>query len=69
MDTNQFFAGTPVLSLITNFSGDGGFEKIYMVMSHLPERTATNQMRRPSQEKTRGFWNGPTRENQEQTSG
>ena len=59
MDNNQFFAGTPVLSLITNFSGNGDFEKIYMVMGHLPERTATNQMRKPSRIENRSLWNGP----------
>lgn len=60
MDNNQFLAGMPVLGLITNFSGNGGFEKIYMVMGHLPEQTASNQMRQPSREERRGFWNGPS---------
>jgi len=59
MDNNHFFAGTPVLSLITNFSENGDFEKIYMVMGHLPERTATNQMRRPARTENRSLWNGP----------
>jgi len=59
MENNQFFAGTPVLTLITNFSNNGNFEKIYMVMGHLPEKTASNQMRNNTQSKKRGFWNGP----------
>jgi hypothetical protein len=59
MDNNQLFAGTPVLSLITNFSRSGDFEKIYMVMGHLPERTGSNRMRQPSSQKTNSFWNGP----------
>jgi hypothetical protein len=66
MENNQFFAGAPVLSLITNFSDNGGFERIYMVMNHLPQRAASNQMRRPApQEHNRRTWNGPMTDSSE----
>ncbi len=64
MENNQLFYGTPVLSLITNFSKSGDFERVYMVMGReLPSRPARNQMRQAEPAPSRNGWNGPLQHN------
>lgn len=62
MENSQLFYGTPVLSLITNFSRTGDFERVYMVMGReLPGKQVRNEMRQAEPKASRSGWNGPLR--------
>ena len=59
MENNNIFAGMPVLTLITNFSETGNFERIHMVMERKISSSNQNQIKRKSIPNTHRFWNGP----------
>lgn len=62
METNAIFAGMPVLSLITNFTPDGQFERIHLVTGRpVSSKHVRNQMRRnlPVADEAQTAWNGP----------
>jgi len=59
MENNNIFAGMPVLSLITNFSESGNFERIHLVMDRKLSGTTQNQSRKKHVSKFNRFWNGP----------
>ena len=59
MNTSEIFREMPLTTLITNFSCDGGFEKIYLATSHKPDPGASNQFRKkPEQNTLKNNWNG-----------
>jgi hypothetical protein len=59
MKNEQIFAGMPVLTLITNFSHEGEFEKIYMVMERKKDDVSCNQKRKRALPPIHSTWNGP----------
>lgn len=59
MNNYPLFADMPVLSMITNFSKNGNFERIYLVMERSPENRAKNEVRKAKSGETRSLWNGP----------
>ena len=59
MNNYPLFADMPVLSMITNFSKNGNFERIYLVMERSPESRAKNELRKAQPSETRSLWNGP----------
>jgi hypothetical protein len=60
MENKPSFSGTPVLSLITNFSSNGSFERIYMVMGNpLPTNQVSNRKRQNRFPDSSLHWNGP----------
>jgi hypothetical protein len=58
METNALLKEMPLTCLITNFSGDGGFERIYLATGHKPDASATNQFRkREEHRELKSRWN------------
>lgn len=59
MNPYPLFANMPVLSMITNFSRNGDFERIYLVMENPPENRFKNERRQSRPVPVRNTWNGP----------
>jgi hypothetical protein len=59
MENNNIFAGMPVLTLITNFSQTGNFERIHLVMERKLSGQSQNQSRKKAIPNINRFWNGP----------
>jgi hypothetical protein len=60
MENSAIFNEMPLLSIITNFSNDGGLERVYLVTGRKPAPNARNRFRNaPTEEKpVRNTWNG-----------
>jgi hypothetical protein len=59
MNTNDIFKSMPLTAVITNFSPDRGFERIYLATGHKPDPSARNQYRnKPVEAEVRSSWNG-----------
>jgi len=59
MENNNIFVGMPFLSVITNFSVNGDFERIHLVMERKISNREQNQIKGKSQPAVNRFWNGP----------
>lgn len=59
MSQYSIFANMPVLSMITNFSPTGDFERVYLVMENSPENRSRNERRTARNVPVRNTWNGP----------
>jgi hypothetical protein len=59
MNNNHLFADIPVLGLITNFSENGDFEKIFMVVESRPKQRIGSRLRRSLVSPQDRIWNGP----------
>ena len=59
MENNNIFAGMPVLTLITNFSQSGSFERIHLVTERKISGQLQNQLRVKTGLSNKRFWNGP----------
>jgi len=59
MENSNIFAGMPVLTLITNFSQTGNFERIHLVMDRKLSGHTQNQIRTKAVPNVNKFWNGP----------
>lgn len=60
MENSVIFNEMPLLSIITNFSNDGGLERVYLVTGRKPAPNVRNTFRNtPTEEKpVRNTWNG-----------
>jgi hypothetical protein len=59
MNTSEIFREMPLTTLITNFSAEGGFERIYLATNRKPNPAASNQFRkRPENGESKNSWNG-----------
>ena len=60
MESQTLLAGMPVLSLVTNFTPDGGFERIHLITGHkAAPKAVQNRMRSQSEREAHAAWNGP----------
>jgi hypothetical protein len=59
MNNEPIFAGLPLMAFITNFSPDGNFEKIYVVMKEKKEYSGGNEIKRRALPTACSVWNGP----------
>jgi len=59
---NHLFAEMPVLSIVTNFSSNGDFERIYLITEHSGDKKSdANKKRKTKMEQMFSAWNGPLR--------
>jgi hypothetical protein len=59
MNSNDIFKAMPLTAVITNFSPDRGFERIYLATGHKPDPSACNQYRnKQAKTEVRSSWNG-----------
>lgn len=60
MKIDQLFAEMPILSIVTNFSTEGEFERVYLVLPSGKEQAQENKRRQAkSRMLTSNTWNGP----------
>lgn len=60
MEQNEIFREMALTCLITNFSQEGGFEKIWLSTGRKTRTLASNRFRQPAEEEKdiRNSWNG-----------
>lgn len=60
MESNAIFREMPLTCIITNFSAEGGFERVYLATGRKPQPTAVNRFRNAKTEEkpARSAWNG-----------
>ncbi|HRH33854.1 MAG TPA: hypothetical protein PKY12_02300 [Catalimonadaceae bacterium] len=60
MKNEPLFAEMPVLSIVTNFSTNGNFERVYLVYADARENSRQNKPRRTKPTfAISNTWNGP----------
>lgn len=59
MNTQQLFAEMPMLSIVTNFSTAGDFERVYLVVENNLNEKKQNQKKRLRSLVQPSAWNGP----------
>lgn len=59
MNNEPLFTEMPVLSIVTNFSTNGNFERVYLVYADSREDGRKNKPRRKPAYAISNTWNGP----------